>query len=50
VHLPLQRKMQEITGCTAVYGLESDHAPQLSMPDALVEKLLMVTATHARPI
>lgn len=50
VHLPLQRKMQEITGCTAVYGLESDHAPQLSMPDALVEKLLMVTAKHARPI
>jgi pimeloyl-ACP methyl ester carboxylesterase len=50
VHLPLQRKMQEITGCAAVYGLESDHAPQLSMPDALVEKLLMVTAKHARPI
>jgi pimeloyl-ACP methyl ester carboxylesterase len=50
VHLPLQRKMQEITGCTAVYGLESDHAPQLSMPDALVEKLLMVTAKYARPI
>lgn len=50
VHLPLQRKMQEITGCTAVYGLESDHAPQLSMPDALVEKLLLVTAKHARSI
>jgi pimeloyl-ACP methyl ester carboxylesterase len=49
VHLPLQRKMQEITGCAAVYNLESDHAPQLSMPDVLVEKLLMVTAKHARP-
>jgi pimeloyl-ACP methyl ester carboxylesterase len=48
VHLPLQRKMQEITACTAVDALESDHAPQLSMPDALVEKLLMVTAKYAR--
>jgi pimeloyl-ACP methyl ester carboxylesterase len=48
VHLPLQRKMQEITGCTAVDALDSDHAPQLSMPDALVEKLLMVTAKYAR--
>jgi pimeloyl-ACP methyl ester carboxylesterase len=48
VHLPLQRRMQEITGCTAVDALDSDHAPQLSMPDALVEKLLMVTAKYAR--
>jgi pimeloyl-ACP methyl ester carboxylesterase len=50
VHLPLQRKMQEITGCTAVDALDSDHAPQLSMPDALVEKMLMVTAKYARPM
>jgi pimeloyl-ACP methyl ester carboxylesterase len=48
VHLPLQRKMQEITGCTAVEALDSDHAPQLSMPDALVEKLLSVTDKYAR--
>lgn len=48
VHLPLQRRMQEITQCTAVYGLESDHAPQLSMPDTLTELLLQVAARHAR--
>lgn len=48
VHLPLQRKMQEITGCTAVDALDSDHAPQLSMPDALVAKLLSVTEKYAR--
>lgn len=48
VHLPLQRKMQEITGCTAVDALDSDHAPQLSMPDALVAKLLSVTGKYAR--
>ncbi|MDB5615899.1 alpha/beta fold hydrolase [Tardiphaga sp.] len=48
VHLPLQRKMQEITGCDAVYGLDSDHAPQLSNPDGLVAMLLEVAATHAR--
>lgn len=50
VHLPLQRKMQEITGCDAVYALESDHAPQLSMPDALTAMLLDVTARHARTL
>jgi len=50
VHLPLQRKMQELAGCAAVYGLESDHAPQLSMPDPLTEVLLSVTAAHARPL
>ncbi|RKE74478.1 pimeloyl-ACP methyl ester carboxylesterase [Pseudorhodoplanes sinuspersici] len=50
VHLPLQRKMQEITSCTAIYGLDSDHAPQLSMPDALTDLLLTVTEHHARTI
>lgn len=50
VHLPLQRKMQEIAGCAAVYGLESDHAPQLSMPDRLTGLLLDVTAAHAVPL
>jgi pimeloyl-ACP methyl ester carboxylesterase len=48
VHLPLQRKMQEITGCKAVYGLESDHAPQLSMPDALTALVLDIVSRHAR--
>ena len=48
VHLPLQRKMQELSSCTAVYGLDSDHAPQLSMPDALTKLLLTSTARHVR--
>lgn len=48
VHLPLQRKMQEIATCDVVYALDSDHAPQLSMPDKLIEILLTVTAKHAR--
>lgn len=50
VHLPLQRKMQEITGCNAVYGLESDHAPQLSMPDALTTLVLDIVSRHTRPV
>jgi pimeloyl-ACP methyl ester carboxylesterase len=50
VHLPLQRKMQQITGRDAVYHLDSDHAPQLSMPDALTELILAVAASHARTI
>lgn len=50
VHLPLQRKMQEITGCDAVYALDSDHAPQLSMPGALAKALIDVTKTHARAL
>lgn len=48
VHLPLQRKMQELSSCTAVYGLDSDHAPQLSMPNELTQLLLMVVTRHAR--
>jgi pimeloyl-ACP methyl ester carboxylesterase len=47
VHLPLQRKMQELTPCLATYGLDSDHAPQLSQPDALAQLLLDVVARHA---
>lgn len=50
VHLPLQRKMQELTSCLATYGLESDHAPQLSQPDKLTALLLQVAASHARVI
>jgi pimeloyl-ACP methyl ester carboxylesterase len=50
VHLPLQRKMQEITGRDAVYRLDSDHAPQLSMPDALIAMILAVAARHARAV
>jgi pimeloyl-ACP methyl ester carboxylesterase len=50
VHLPLQRKMQELTPCLATYALESDHAPQLSHPDALTELFLDAVARHARAI
>jgi pimeloyl-ACP methyl ester carboxylesterase len=48
VHLPLQRKMQEMSPCLAVYGLDSDHAPQLSDPDALAALMLGAVAAHAR--
>lgn len=48
VHLPLQRKMQAMTPCRAVYQLDTDHAPQLSAPDALTARLLQAAATHAR--
>lgn len=50
VHLPLQRQMQEMTPCLATYGLDSDHAPQLSQPDALTQLLLEVVARHARTL
>jgi YD repeat-containing protein len=50
VHLPLQRKMQVLTPCLAVYGLDSDHAPQLSAPGALTELILAAVSRHARPI
>jgi pimeloyl-ACP methyl ester carboxylesterase len=50
VHLPLQRKMQEITQCQAVYGLDSDHAPQLSDPDRLVELFLEAVGDHMRAL
>ena len=48
VHLPLQRKMQAMSPCLEVYGLDSDHAPQLSDPEALVALVLQAVATHAR--
>jgi pimeloyl-ACP methyl ester carboxylesterase len=48
VHLPLQRKMQEMSPCLAVYGLDSDHAPQLSDPDALVALFMTAVVEHAR--
>jgi pimeloyl-ACP methyl ester carboxylesterase len=50
VHLPLQRKMQELTSCLATYALESDHAPQLSQPDALTASLLKAVAQNARSV
>jgi hypothetical protein len=50
VHLPLQRKMQELSPCSAVYGLDSDHAPQLSDPDGLVNLFLKAVSEHARPL
>jgi pimeloyl-ACP methyl ester carboxylesterase len=48
VHLPLQRKMQELSPCLEVYGLDSDHAPQLSQPDELVAVVMQAIADHAR--
>jgi hypothetical protein len=50
VHLPLQRQMQQLTPCLATYGLDSDHAPQLSQPDTLTSLLLEVVACHARTL
>jgi pimeloyl-ACP methyl ester carboxylesterase len=47
VHLPLQRHMQRMTPMLATYGLDSDHAPQLSQPDALTALLLDVASRHA---
>ena len=48
VHLPLQRKRQAMTPCLQVYSLDSDHAPQLSAPDALVGLFMTAVADHAR--
>jgi hypothetical protein len=50
VHLSLQRKMQEISPCRAVYKLDSDHTPQLSDPDTLVALFMTAVAEHARPL
>lgn len=50
VHLPLQRKMQEMSPCLEVYGLDSDHAPQLSDPDGLVTLVMTAVAAHARAL
>jgi pimeloyl-ACP methyl ester carboxylesterase len=48
VHLPLQRKMQKLTPCLAVYHLDSDHAPQLSAPDALTGLIVAAVSRHAK--
>jgi pimeloyl-ACP methyl ester carboxylesterase len=50
VHLPLQRKMQAMSPCRAVYGLDSDHAPQLSDPDALVALFMTAVTEHVRSL
>jgi pimeloyl-ACP methyl ester carboxylesterase len=50
VHPPLQRRMQAMTPCLEVYSLPTDHAPQLSAPDALVTLLLEAAAKHARAV
>jgi pimeloyl-ACP methyl ester carboxylesterase len=50
VHLPLQRKMQELSPCLEIYGLDSDHAPQLSQPDELVATFMKAISSHARPV
>lgn len=39
VHLELQRVMQGLVPCREVIALDTDHAPQLSMPDALARML-----------
>lgn len=50
VHLPLQRKMQQMSPCRTVYSLDSDHAPQLSDPDGLVALFMTAVAEHARAL
>jgi pimeloyl-ACP methyl ester carboxylesterase len=47
VHLPLQRRMQQMTPCRAVLALDTDHAPQLSSPAALTALLIEAVAVHA---
>jgi pimeloyl-ACP methyl ester carboxylesterase len=47
VHLPLQRRMQQMTPCRTVLRLDTDHAPQLSAPAALTALLLEAVAAHA---
>jgi hypothetical protein len=42
--------MQELTPCLATYALESDHAPQLSHPNALTELFLKAVAQNARAV
>jgi pimeloyl-ACP methyl ester carboxylesterase len=48
VHLPLQRQMQAMTPFAAIYGLDSDHAPQLSHPDELTALLLRAVGRNAK--
>jgi pimeloyl-ACP methyl ester carboxylesterase len=50
VHPPLQRRMQQLTPCRAVYSIDSDHAPQLSAPEELAALLVKAFASHARPL
>jgi len=50
VHLPLQRQMQRMTPCAAIYQLDTDHAPQLSAPDTLTGLLLQAIEKHARKV
>lgn len=45
VHIELQRIMQQQTPCRGSFTLDTDHAPQLSAPQALAESLLRVAAT-----
>jgi hypothetical protein len=42
--------MQELTPCRAIYSLDTDHAPQLSAPDALTGILIEAAATHAKSV
>lgn len=43
----LQQRMYAETPCDKVYTLDTDHAPQLSAPDALTAILVEVAAEHA---
>lgn len=42
----LQKRMYSETPCETLYTLDTDHAPQLSAPDALASMLLSVAASH----
>jgi pimeloyl-ACP methyl ester carboxylesterase len=42
----LQKLMYTETPCANLYSLDTDHAPQLSAPDALAKILLEIAGTH----
>ncbi|MGY8957302.1 MAG: alpha/beta fold hydrolase, partial [Alphaproteobacteria bacterium] len=42
----LQKRMYTETPCANLYSLDTDHAPQLSAPDALAKILLEIAGTH----
>ncbi len=47
VFIELQRRMHKETPCTHVFTMDSDHAPQLSAPEALTEILDSVAELYA---
>lgn len=46
VFLELQRRMHRETPCEQVFTLDSDHAPQLSAPEALCQTLQRIAARY----